>query len=182
VMTVTGDAWAAPPVDAVAAGVAAAARSWPLVLVDIPHGAASIRATTAAGAVDLLVLVCRPDPAEIADSSRFLRDLAGDGVLDCAGRAVVAVRADRRGLQTAARRALASVCDTAAGPVTLAHVGALTGRRSTARGQEAVAAGRLLAAAVAVTTPQSPVTQSPVARSAVARSASLPDPSRSTTR
>ena len=49
VVTITGDAGSAPPADAVAAGAAAAARSWPLVLVDLPHGAASIRATDRGG-------------------------------------------------------------------------------------------------------------------------------------
>ena len=47
--------------------------------------------------------------------------------------------------------ALAGVCDTAAGTVTVDHVARLTGRRSAAQGPEAVAAGRLLAAAAAVT-------------------------------
>ena len=104
VVAIGGDAGSPPPAEAVAAGAAAAALSWPLVLVDIPHGRSAVRAAVRAGGVDLLVLVCRPDPAEIADSGEFLRDLAGGGELDCAQRALVAVRADRRGLPAAARR------------------------------------------------------------------------------
>ena len=152
VVGIGGDAGSPPPAAAVTAGAAAAALSWPLVLVDIPHGRSAVRAVVRAGGIDLLVLVCRPDPAEIADSGEFLRDLAGGGELDCAQRALVAVRADRRGLPAAARRGLAGVCDTAAGTVTVDHVARLTGRRSAAQGPEAVAAGRLLAAAAAVST------------------------------
>jgi hypothetical protein len=121
-----------------------------LVLLDIPHGRSAVRAAVRAGGVDLLVLVCRPDQAEIADSSGFLRDLTRDGELDCAQRAVVAVRTDRRGVPAAARRALTGVCDTAAGAVTLPHLARLTGRRTGTQDPEAVAAGRLLAAAAAV--------------------------------
>ena len=152
VVGIGGDAGSPPPAAAVTAGAAAAALSWPLVLVDIPHGRSAVRAVVRAGGIDLLVLVCRPDPAEIADSGEFLRDLAGGGELDCAQRALVAVRADRRGLPAAARRGLAGVCDIAAGTVTVDHVARLTGRRSAALGPEAVAAGRLLAAAAAVST------------------------------
>ncbi|MEP6562422.1 MAG: hypothetical protein ABJD68_15255 [Nakamurella sp.] len=161
VLAVNGDGGAPPPVAAVAAGAAAAAAAgWPLVLVDLPQGQPAIRAAVELGGVDLLVLVCRPDPAEIADSSDFLRDLAA-GDPDCTQRAVVAVRADRRGLPTAARRALAGVCDAAAGPVVLTHVPRLTGRRAAANGPDAVAAGRLLAAAAAVTPPAVTPTDSP---------------------
>jgi len=159
VVAIGGDAGSPPPAEAVAAGAAAAARSWPLVLVDIPHGRSAVRAAVRAGRVDLLVMVCRGDPAEIADSSEFLRDLTDSGELDCGQRALVAVRADRRGLPAAARRALAGVCDTAAGPLPLAHVARLTGRRSTAQGPEAVAAGRLLAAAAGVTPTDENLTQ-----------------------
>jgi MinD-like ATPase involved in chromosome partitioning or flagellar assembly len=159
VVAIGGDAGSPPPAEAVAAGAAAAARSWPLVLVDIPHGRSAVRAAVRARRVDLLVMVCRGDPAEIADSGEFLRDLTASGDLDCAQRALVAVRADRRGLPAAARRALAGVCDTAAGPLTLAHVARLTGRRSTAQGPEAVAAGRLLAAAAGVTPTNENVTE-----------------------
>jgi hypothetical protein len=159
VVAIGGDAGSPPPAEAVAAGATAAALSWPLVLLDIPHGRSAVRAAARAGGVDLLVMVCRPDPAEIADSSEFLRDLAGGGDLDCAQRALVAVRAERRGLPATARRALAGVCDTAAGPLTLDHVARLTGRRNAAQGSEAVAAGRLLAAAAAVTPTTGPSPQ-----------------------
>ena len=78
VVAIGGDAGSPPPAEAVAAGAAAAARSWPLVLVDIPHGRSAVRAAVRAGRVDLLVMVCRGDPAEIADSGEFLRDLTAE--------------------------------------------------------------------------------------------------------
>lgn len=158
VVAVTGDAGTPPPAGAVAAGAAAAARAWPLVLVDIPHGRPATSAAVRAGGVDLLVLVCRADPAEIDAGTGFLRDLAAGGDLDCAQRAVLAVRADRRGLPRSARRALAAVADTAAGAVTVAHVPRLTARRAAADGPAAAAAGRLLAAAAALTPTTNPAT------------------------
>lgn len=157
VITVGGDAGSPPPAEAVAAGASAAATAWPLVLVDIPHGHAATGAAVRAGGIDLLVLVCRADPAEIADSCEFLAEVtAAAGGMDCAQRAVVAVRADRRGPTGAARRALAAVAGVAAGPVPVPYVARLTGRRAAAHGPDAEAAGRLLLAAAALTPPATP--------------------------
>src|SRR5664279_6365075 len=122
---------------AVAAGAAAAATAWPLVLVDIPHGQAATGAAVRAGGIDLLLLVCRADPAEIADSCQFLAALAAAGEMDCAQRAVVAVRADRRGVPGAARRALAAVAGAAAGPLAVPYVAGLAGRRAVAPSRRA---------------------------------------------
>ena len=151
VVAVGGDAGAPPPADAVAAGAAAAATAWPLVVVDIGHGQAATGAAVRAGGIDLLVLVCRADPAEIADSCEFLTALAAAGEMDCAQRAVVAVRADRRGVPGAARRTLAAVAAASAGPVPVPYVARLAGRRAAAQGPDAVAAGRLLLAVAALT-------------------------------
>jgi hypothetical protein len=149
VVAVGGDRGTAAPADALAAAAAAAARSFPVVLVDLPGGAAATRAAVAAGRPELLVMLCRPDPVEIGDTAEFLRDLAPD--LDCARRAVIAVRADRRGLPRPARRVLAAAADAAAGVLTVVHLPGVTGRRSTVAGPGAVTAGRTLAAAAALT-------------------------------
>lgn len=156
VVPVGGEQGFPPPAGAVAAGAEAAARTWPLVLVDLPHGEAATRAAVRAGGFDLLVLLCRADPAEITDATGFLTDLAADGGVDCAQRAVIAVRAERRGLPGSVRRRLAAVSDCAAGPLTVTHVSSLTGRRNPAQGPDAVAAGRLLLAAAASAPPLDP--------------------------
>jgi hypothetical protein len=160
VVAVNGEQDSPPPAGAVAA---AAAGVWPLVLVDLPHGPGPVRAAVRAGGIDLLVLVCRADPAEITDTAGFLTDLAADGKWDCAQHAVLAVRAERRGLPRQSRRRLAAVSDAAAGPLTVPHLPRLVSRRTPAQGPDAIAAGRLLLAATAGTPPTAEPSPAPPA-------------------
>lgn len=152
-VSIDGDRGSPPPPGSVGAAASAAAGSWPLVIADVQHGQAATRAVVNTGGFELLVMLCRPDPGDIEDTTGFLRDLtaAVDADIDVPQRAVVAVRAGPRGIARQVRRALVTVTDVAAGVVIVPHVPELVGRRATAGGPAAVAAGRLLAAAAALT-------------------------------
>jgi len=127
-----------------------AAGGWPgprRVVVGSLTGGAGRSTTTAvmcAAAVDAGVPVLALDATGGVDGELAAR---AAGEMDCAQRAVVAVRADRRGVPGAARRALVA----AAGPLPVPYVARLAGRRAAAQGPDAVAAGRLLLVAAALT-------------------------------
>src|SRR6476661_1805825 len=147
VVALAGDRGTAPPADAVAAAMAAA-TDFPLVVVDLPAGGPAARAALrAAGPDPLLVLVCRPDPAEIDAAADLLQQLGSDDA-DTEGRAVLAVTADRGGMPRPARRRLAAAAGSAAGVLTVPYLPALVSRRVAVTGRDAVlAVGRVLAAA-----------------------------------
>jgi len=147
VVALAGDRGTAPPADAVAAAVAAA-TDFPLVVVDLPAGGPAARAALrAAGPDPLLVLVCRPDPADIDDAADLLQQLGSDDA-DTEGRAVLAVTPDRGGMPRPVRRRLAAAAGSAAGVLTVPYLPALVSRRVAVTGRDAVlAVGRVLAAA-----------------------------------
>src|SRR6476661_439631 len=135
-------------VDPDAAVHLAAATDFPLVVVDLPAGGPAARAALrAAGPDPLLVLVCRPDPADIDDAADLLQQLGSDDA-DTEGRAVLAVTPDRGGMPRPARRRLAAAAGSAAGVLTVPYLPALVSRRVAVTGRDAVlAVGGVLAAA-----------------------------------
>ena len=142
------------PPDAAARAAAAATRCFPLVVLDLPSGPAGIRAALRPGGADLLVVLCRADPGELGDVTDLLRELADPRAgVDCGQRAVIAVRAGRRGLPRPVRRRLPAAADVAAGVLPVAHVPRLDARGAAVTGADTAAVAGLLAAAVAVLAP-----------------------------
>ncbi|RIJ77971.1 hypothetical protein D1871_04610 [Nakamurella silvestris] len=138
-----------PSPQVVATTAWAAAASWPLVITDVAGGYHQVWEAATVGQPDVLVMTCRPDPAELRETAEFLRVLHRSRALDCSQSAVVAVSHTGSDLPHAVKAARAAAADVAAGVIGIRHSPHLANRQTTVDPQRDGPTGDLLAAIIA---------------------------------